>query len=77
MRKLMSIVGTGVLLLTLAPATLAASPVVPPSRSSGSIVGIAVANGNFTTLGRRGRVCRSRGRHSSHERAAADGLRSD
>ena len=50
MRKLMSIVGAGALLLTLAPATLAASPVVPPSRSSGSIVGIAVANGNFTTL---------------------------
>ena len=50
MRKLLSIVGTGVLLLTLAPAALAASPVVSPSRSSGSIVGIAVANGNFTTL---------------------------
>jgi len=50
MRKFMAIIGAGALLLSLAPATLAASPVVPPSRSSGSIVGIAVANGNFTTL---------------------------
>ena len=46
----LSLVGTGALLLSLVPATLAASPVVPPSRSAGSIVGIAVANGNFTTL---------------------------
>jgi len=50
MRKFMAIIGAGALLLSLAPATLAASPVVPPSRSSGSIVGIAVANGKFTTL---------------------------
>ena len=54
MRKFMAIIGAGALLLSLAPAALAASPVVPPSRSSGSIVGIAVANGNFTTC-RRGR----------------------
>jgi uncharacterized surface protein with fasciclin (FAS1) repeats len=50
MRKLTAMLGAGALLLTLVPATLAASPVVPPSRSSGSLVGIAVANGNFTTL---------------------------
>jgi len=50
MRKLIALLGAGALLLSLVPATLAASPVVPPSRSSGSIVGIAVANGNFTTL---------------------------
>jgi uncharacterized surface protein with fasciclin (FAS1) repeats len=50
MRKLISILGAGALLLSLVPATLAASPVVPPSRASGSIVGIAVANGNFKTL---------------------------
>src|SRR6476659_870293 len=50
MRKFVSLIGAGALLLSLVPATLAASPVVPPSRSSGSIVGIAVANGNFTTL---------------------------
>ena len=50
MRKLVSLIGAGALLLSLVPATLAASPVVPPSRSAGSIVGIAVANGNFTTL---------------------------
>jgi uncharacterized surface protein with fasciclin (FAS1) repeats len=50
MRKLVSLIGAGALLLSLVPATLAASPVVPPSRSSGSIVGFAVENGNFTTL---------------------------
>ena len=50
MRKFIALIGAGALLLSLVPATLAASPVVPPSRSSGSIVGIAVANGNFTTL---------------------------
>jgi transforming growth factor-beta-induced protein len=32
---------TGALLLSIAPAALAASPVVPPSKSSGTIVGIA------------------------------------
>ena len=50
MRKFMALIGAGALLLSLVPATLAASPVVPPSKSSGSIVGIAVANGNFDTL---------------------------
>ena len=50
MRKFVSLIGAGALLLSLVPATLAASPVVGPSKSSGTIVGIAVANGNFTTL---------------------------
>ena len=50
MRKFVSLIGAGALLLSLVPATLAASPVVGPSRSSGTIVSIAVANGNFTTL---------------------------
>lgn len=50
MRKFIGLIGAGALLLSLVPATLAASPVVSPSRSSGTIVGIAVANGNFTTL---------------------------
>jgi len=40
----------GVLLGAIVPATLAKSVVVPPSRSADSIVGIAVANGSFTTL---------------------------
>ena len=50
MRKIFALLGAGALLLSLVPATLAASPVVGPSKSSGSIVAIAVANGNFTTL---------------------------
>lgn len=50
MRKFVSLIGAGALLLSLVPATLAASPVVGPSKSSGTIVSIAVANGNFTTL---------------------------
>jgi uncharacterized surface protein with fasciclin (FAS1) repeats len=40
----------GMILAAAVPAASAASVVVPPSRSSGTIVGIAVANGNFTTL---------------------------
>ena len=50
MRKFVSLIGAGALLLSLVPAALAASPVVGPSKSSGTIVSIAVANGNFTTL---------------------------
>ena len=50
MRRFVSLIGAGALLLSLVPATLAASPVVGPSKSSGTIVSIAVANGNFTTL---------------------------
>ncbi len=50
MRKLISLVGAGVLALTVASSAFAASPVVSPKNSQGSIVGIAVANGNFTTL---------------------------
>ena len=50
MRRFISLIGAGALVLTLVPATLAASPVVPPSKSSGSIVSIATANGQFTTL---------------------------
>jgi uncharacterized surface protein with fasciclin (FAS1) repeats len=40
----------GMILAAAVPVASAASPVVPPSRSSGTIVGIAVANGSFTTL---------------------------
>ncbi len=40
----------GMILAAAVPAASAASVVVPPSRSSDSIVGIAVANGGFTTL---------------------------
>jgi uncharacterized surface protein with fasciclin (FAS1) repeats len=40
----------GMILAATVPVTSAASPVVPPSRSSDTIVGIAAANGNFTTL---------------------------
>jgi hypothetical protein len=40
----------GTILAAVVPVTSAASVVVPPSRSSGTIVGIAVANGDFTTL---------------------------
>lgn len=50
MRKLLSVLGAGVLALTVASSAFAASPVVSPKNSSGSIVGIAVANGNFKTL---------------------------
>ena len=50
MRKFIGLISAGALLLALAPAALAASPVVSPSRSSGTIVSIAAANGNFTTL---------------------------
>ena len=50
MRKLISLVAAGALALTFASTALAASPVVSPAKSSGSIVGIAVANGNFKTL---------------------------
>ncbi len=41
MHKLIALVGAGALLISIVPATLAASPVVPPSKSSGTIVGIA------------------------------------
>jgi uncharacterized surface protein with fasciclin (FAS1) repeats len=41
MRKLIALVGAGALLLSIVPATFAASPVVPPAKSSGTIVGIA------------------------------------
>ena len=40
----------GMILAVAVPVTSAASVVVPPSRSSDTIVGIAVANGDFTTL---------------------------
>ena len=40
----------GMILAAVVPVTSAASVVVPPSRSSGTIVGIAVANGSFKTL---------------------------
>jgi uncharacterized surface protein with fasciclin (FAS1) repeats len=50
MRKLISLVGAGALVLSVASSAFAASPVVSPKNSLGSIVGIAVANGNFTTL---------------------------
>jgi uncharacterized surface protein with fasciclin (FAS1) repeats len=40
----------GLLLGATVPSAFAKSPVVPPHAASGSIVGIAVANGNFTTL---------------------------
>ena len=41
MRKIFALVGAGALSLSIVPAALAASPVVPPSKSSGTIVGIA------------------------------------
>ncbi len=51
MRKLIGLIGAGALLLSMVPATLAASPVVPPSKSSGTIVGIASSMpGTFSTL---------------------------
>lgn len=50
MRKLISLAAASVLALTVASSAFAASPVVSPSKSSGTIVGIAVANGNFKTL---------------------------
>lgn len=50
MRKLASLLGASALALTVASSAFAASPVVAPSKSSGTIVGIAVANGSFTTL---------------------------
>lgn len=50
MRKLASLLGAGVLALTVVSSAFAASPVVAPSKSSGTIVGTAVANGSFTTL---------------------------
>lgn len=50
MRKLISLVGAGALALTVASSAFASSPVVPPPASSTTIVGIAVANGSFTTL---------------------------
>lgn len=40
----------GMMLAAIVPVTSAASVVVPPSRSSGTIVHITVANGSFTTL---------------------------
>jgi transforming growth factor-beta-induced protein len=40
----------GMILAAAVPAASAASVVVPPSRSSGTIVEIAVANGSFKTL---------------------------
>jgi uncharacterized surface protein with fasciclin (FAS1) repeats len=49
-RKLISLIGAGALSLAVASSAFAASPVVAPSKSSGTIVGIAVANGSFTTL---------------------------
>jgi len=50
MRKIIALMGAGALLLSIAPATLAKSPVVPPSKASASIVEIAVADGRFDTL---------------------------
>jgi uncharacterized surface protein with fasciclin (FAS1) repeats len=49
-RQLVSLAAGSVLALTLAASALAASPVIPPSKSSGTLVGIAAGNGNFTTL---------------------------
>ncbi len=50
MRKVFALAGAAVLLLSLVPAALAASPVVPPSKSSGTIVDIAGADPTFSTL---------------------------
>ncbi len=51
MRKFIALVGAGALLLSIAPATFAASPVVPPSKSSGTIVEIASSMpATFSTL---------------------------
>ncbi len=50
MRKLISLIGAGALVLTVASSAFAASPVVAPSKSSGSIVDIAVGAGSFKTL---------------------------
>ena len=51
MRKFIAVIGAGALLLSIVPATLAASPVVPASKSSGTIVGIASSMPDtFSTL---------------------------
>lgn len=50
MRKIIALLGAGALLLSIVPATLAASVVVPPSKSSGTIVSIAESDPRFDTL---------------------------
>lgn len=51
MRKVMALIGAGALLLSIVPATLAASPVVPPSKSSATLVEIASSMPDqFSTL---------------------------
>jgi uncharacterized surface protein with fasciclin (FAS1) repeats len=51
MRKIIALVGAWALVLSIVPATLASSPVVPPSKSSGTIVGIASSMpATFSTL---------------------------
>ncbi len=50
MRKIASLIGAAALVLMIVPTTLAGSPVVPPSKSSGTIVDIAVGAGAFKTL---------------------------
>lgn len=50
MRKLISLVGAGVLALSVSASALAASPVVGPNKGVGSLVGIAAGSGAFTTL---------------------------
>ena len=50
MRKLVSLFAGGALALAVASSAFASSPVVPPSKASGTLVGIAAGNGNFDTL---------------------------
>lgn len=49
MKRIAALVGAAVMLLTIVPATLAASPVKPPSQATASIVGIAAGNPAFST----------------------------
>ena len=49
-RSLGALALAGMIFAAVVPVASASSVVVPPSRSSGTIVGIAVANGNFKTL---------------------------
>ena len=50
MKRILAMVGAAVMLVTIVPATFAASPVKPPSQATASIVGIAAGNPAFSTL---------------------------
>jgi uncharacterized surface protein with fasciclin (FAS1) repeats len=50
MRKLISLVGAAALVLSIVPATLAASPVESPKKANATIVGIAAGSPSFSIL---------------------------